>query len=192
MLHLFSIFKQASTKNKIVDHVTVLDVPWFWLILSQDIFSLVCPKRKNCITSWQPSQQNNKAAVRNEWVTMGSIPQLPNYAQDLSAVCVATYTAFQADYGLARKDHLNLQKALSLFNKCAEINRNTVSGSPQQEQRGSIWLSSCPWLPWGTHSCQRLTSSGEGPVSIRKIAKFFLCHSLSEHGAYGTVQGSQG
>ena len=46
--------------------------------------------------------------------------------------------------------------------------------SAQQEQIGSIWLSSCPWLPWGAHSCQRLTSSGGGPGSIRNRAKFLL------------------
>lgn len=60
-------------------------------------------------------------------------------------VSVATCTAFQVVYRLAGKDHTKLQKVPDLFNEYAEINGNT--GSPQQEQIGSIWLPSCPWVP---------------------------------------------
>lgn len=59
-------------------------------------------------------------------------------------------------------------------------------GSPPWEQVGSIWLSSCPWLPWGARSCQRLISSQEGPATMKNRAKVLLCHGLSKQVAYDT------
>lgn len=54
-----------------------------------------------------------------------STPQLPNYTQNISAVSVATYAAFQVGCGLAGEDQKNLQKVPDLFNKYSEINGNT-------------------------------------------------------------------
>lgn len=54
-----------------------------------------------------------------------SFLHLPNCTQNISAVSVASYAAFQVGYGLAGKDHTNLQKVPDLFNKYTEINGNT-------------------------------------------------------------------
>lgn len=56
-----------------------------------------------------------------------SIPQLPNHAQNISTVSVATCTAFQVGYRLAGKDHTKLHKVPDLFSEYAEINGNTVA-----------------------------------------------------------------
>lgn len=54
-----------------------------------------------------------------------SIPQLPNYAQNMSAVTVATDVAFQVGCGLAGKGHTHLLKVPDSFNKYAEVHGNT-------------------------------------------------------------------
>lgn len=55
---------------------------------------------------------------QEEWVTG---LQVPNEAQNLSAISVAVYAALQVGCGLARKYHRNLQKVPDLFKSMLKL-----------------------------------------------------------------------